>query len=155
MTDFLQVVLRLDNKLILIIPALHAIKQGIFEHTDLMCYSDPMYVTFNTVKCKALIRTSKGCIKGVITSCVYLQSLTREDQGLSFQHFGDIKIEEVTIKDCLDTSSNDGYGVKEGLCVESVDPVQDVEATVRAQGKEVVTCDGLSLSCLAHHEELR
>ena len=53
--------------------------------------------------------------------------------------FCDIEVEEVTIKHGLDTSSNDGNGVEEGLSVESVDPVENVETTVRAQCKEVVT----------------
>ncbi len=35
-----------------------------------------------------------------------------------------------------------------------VDPVEDVEPPVGAQGEEVVAGDGLRLSGLAHHEQL-
>jgi hypothetical protein len=35
-----------------------------------------------------------------------------------------------------------------------VDPVEDVEPPVGAQREEVVACDGLRLSGLAHHEQL-
>jgi len=38
--------------------------------------------------------------------------------------------------------------------VVAVDPVEDVESAVGAEGEEVVRSDGLSLSGLGHHEQL-
>ena len=35
-----------------------------------------------------------------------------------------------------------------------VDPVENVKSSVRSQGKEIVTGDGLCFSSLRHHEQL-
>lgn len=53
------------------------------------------------------------------------------------------------------TACHDSNKIEESLEVVSVDPVQEVETAVRAQSKQVVTCDGFSLTRLAHHEQLR
>ena len=41
------------------------------------------------------------------------------------------------------------------LKIVSVDPVENVEPPVRSQGKEIVGGDGLGLTGLLHHEQLR
>lgn len=61
-----------------------------------------------------------------------MSSLCRLYQGLSFQNFCDVQIEEVTVQDSLHTASYDGNEVIEPLKVESVDPVKDVQPTVGA-----------------------
>ena len=80
--------------------------------------------------------------------------LGRQLQLLPLQHLGDVQVEEVTVEDCLDTASNDGNHVIEGLSVVAVDPVENVEAAVGAEGKEVVAGDALSLPGFGHHEQL-
>ena len=65
-----------------------------------------------------------------------------------------LTVEEVAIQDCLDTTSHDGNHVVEGLGVVAVDPVENVEATVRAEGEEIVAGDALGLAGLGHHEQL-
>lgn len=54
----------------------------------------------------------------------------------------------------MNTSSHNGYQVKEAFEVVAVDPVEDVKATVGAQSEEVVRCDGFCLTSLADHEQL-
>jgi len=54
----------------------------------------------------------------------------------------------------LDAPGHDGDYVVESFGVVSVDPVDDVEGPVGAQGKQVVRGDGLCLAGLGDHEEL-
>ena len=75
-------------------------------------------------------------------------------QLLPLQHLGDVQVEEIAVQDCLDTASHDGDHVVEGFGVVAVDPVENVEAAVGAEGKEVVAGDALSLPSLGHHEQL-
>ena len=51
-------------------------------------------------------------------------------QLFSLEDFGDVKIEKVAVKNCLDASGDDGNDVVESLVVVSVDPVEDVKTTV-------------------------
>jgi len=73
----------------------------------------------------------------------------------NFHTFGDIEIEEITVKDSLDTSGNHGYQVEESLGVIAVDPVQYVQRSVTAESKEIVARNCLRLASLADHEQLR
>lgn len=75
-------------------------------------------------------------------------------QLLAFQHFGDIKIEEVTVEDSLDHAGHDGNHVKEALKVETPDPIEEIQSPVQAQTEQVVGRDRLGLARLADHEEL-
>ena len=75
-------------------------------------------------------------------------------QLLPLQHLGDVQVEEIAVEDCLDTAGHDGNHVVEGLGVVAVDPVENVEAAVGAEGKEVVAGDALGLPGLGHHEQL-
>ena len=68
---------------------------------------------------------------------------------------GDVEIEEVAIEHGLDATGHHGNQVKEALRIVAVDPVEDVKGSVDAQGKQVVAGDGLCLSSLADHEQLR
>ena len=68
--------------------------------------------------------------------------------------FCNVEIEEVAIKNSLYTSCYNCNQVKESLEVVAVDPVHDVQATVRAKSKQVVACYCLRLTGLADHEEL-
>ena len=73
---------------------------------------------------------------------------------LSLENLGDIKIEKVTVEDGLDAASDDSDDVVEALEVVAVDPVEDVQAAVGAEGEQVVAGDGLSLPSLGDHEQL-
>lgn len=68
--------------------------------------------------------------------------------------FCDVQVKEVAIQYGLDNTGHDGNQVEESLKVITVDPVDKVKGTVGTQGEQVVTCDGLCLSCLADHKEL-
>lgn len=67
---------------------------------------------------------------------------------------GNIQIEEITVQDGLHNSSHNSNEVKEAFKVVSVDPVQEVQPSVGAQGEQVVAGDGFRLACLADHEQL-
>lgn len=86
-----------------------------------------------------------------VSSCAFLR---RQAQLLSFQHFGDIKVEEVTVEDSLDHTGHNGNHIKEALKVVTPDPVEEIEGSIQAQAEQVVGGDGLSLAGLADHEEL-
>ena len=68
--------------------------------------------------------------------------------------FSDIQVEEVTVKSCLDTSSNNGDKVIEPFIVVSVDPVNNVQRTVGTQSKQVMAGDCLCLASLGDHKQL-
>lgn len=84
-----------------------------------------------------------------------LRLLRRQAQLLAFQHFSDIKVEEVTVEDGLHQTGHNGDHVKEAFEVETPDPVEEVEGPIHAQAEQVVGGDGLCLARLADHEELR
>lgn len=69
--------------------------------------------------------------------------------------FGDIKVEEVTVEDCLDHSRYNGNHVEEALKIETPDPIEEIEGSIQAQAEQVVGGDCLRLTGLANHEELR
>jgi len=73
---------------------------------------------------------------------------------LSLENFGDVEIEEIAIENSLDASGNDGDDVIETFAVVSEDPVEDVEATIGAESKQVVASNALGFSGLGHHKKL-
>ena len=73
---------------------------------------------------------------------------------LSLEIFGDVEIEEIAIENSLDASGNDGDDVIETFAVVSEDPVEDVEATIGAESKQVVASNALGFSGLGHHKKL-
>jgi len=77
-----------------------------------------------------------------------------ENNLLSCHHLSDVQIEEVTIEDGLDNSSNNCNDIIELLVIVSEDPVEDVESAVGTQSEEIVAGDGLCLPGLGDHEEL-
>ena len=83
-----------------------------------------------------------------------MRSLGGQLEFLALENLRDVQIEEIAVEDGLDTAGDDGDDVVESLEVVSVDPVEDVEATVGAESEEIVAGDGLSLAGLADHEEL-
>lgn len=62
--------------------------------------------------------------------------------------FRDVQVEEVAVKNGLDNTSHDGNPVLESFAVVAVDPVDDVQSTVGAQGKQVVRSDRFRFSSL-------
>ena len=83
-----------------------------------------------------------------------MRSLGGQLEFLALENLRDVQIEEIAVEDGLDTAGDDGDDVVESLEVVSVDPVEDVESSVGAESKEIVTGDGLRLAGLADHEEL-
>lgn len=75
--------------------------------------------------------------------------------GLSELTFGNVQIEEVAVQDGLDEASHNGNHVKEALEVETPDPVEEIEGSVQAQEEQIMGGDGLGLTSLADHKELR
>lgn len=73
---------------------------------------------------------------------------------LALQNLCNVQVEEITVENCLHASGNDGNDVVETLCVVPVDPVENVEGTVRSKGEQIVAGDRLGLPCLRHHKEL-
>jgi len=67
--------------------------------------------------------------------------LGRKLQFLAFENFSDVQVEKVAIKDGLNNTRNDGNPILEALGVVAVDPVKDVEETVRSERKQVVGSD--------------
>ena len=68
--------------------------------------------------------------------------------------FRDIEIEEITVEGSLNTTGNNGNPVIKVLHIESVDPIDYVEATIKTKGKQVVGGDGLSFTRLGDHVQL-
>jgi hypothetical protein len=71
------------------------------------------------------------------------------------QTFSDVQVEEIAVEHRLNNSSHDGDEVVVVLSPVAVDPVEQVETSVHAKGKEVVGGDAFRLSSLGHHEQLR
>lgn len=74
------------------------------------------------------------------------------DKSIGGLTFGDVQVEEITIQHGLHKSSHHSNDVKAALIVVSVDPVQYVEASIRAQGKQVMAGDRLRFSSLGDHK---
>ena len=49
--------------------------------------------------------------------------------------FGNVQVEEVTVKDRLDAAGDDGDQVEEPLEVVAIDPVEEVEGAVDSEGE--------------------
>lgn len=76
-------------------------------------------------------------------------------QLLSFQYFCYIQIEEVAVENSLHYPSNNSDHVEESLKVEAPYPIDEVKGSVESKEEQVVGGDGLGLTGLADHEELR
>lgn len=68
---------------------------------------------------------------------------------------GDVKIEEIAVKDGLHHPRHHGDLVEEAFRVIAPHPVCDVEGAVKAEEEQVVRGDGLRLPGFGDHEELR
>ena len=51
--------------------------------------------------------------------------------------FGDVEIEEVAVEDGLDATSNDSNQIEKAFEVEAVNPVEEIESTVRTYKREI------------------
>lgn len=72
----------------------------------------------------------------------------------AFQNFRNVEIEEIAIQNGLNDARDDSDDVVESLVIVSVDPVEDVESSVRSEGEEIVRSDGLSLAGFRDHKQL-
>lgn len=83
-------------------------------------------------------------------------ALHRELELLALHDLGVVDPEEVGVHDGLDDTSNNRNPVHlmAFLGNVSVDPVRDVQGSVKTQGSEIVGRDGLGLPCPLQHEEL-
>jgi hypothetical protein len=68
--------------------------------------------------------------------------------------FGDVEVEEVAVQHRLHNSCYDSNEVVVILSPVAVDPVEQIEGSVHAEGKQIVRGDALSLAGLGHHEKL-
>lgn len=82
-------------------------------------------------------------------------ALRRKLQLLPLEHLGDVEVEEVAVQDRLDGPGEDRNQVVVSLGVVSVDPVEQVQRTVRSEGKQVVAGDAFRLARFADQEQLR
>jgi len=73
---------------------------------------------------------------------------------LPLQHLSNVKIEEITVENGLNTTCYDGDDVIETLSVVPVHPVEDVEGSVGSKSEQIVAGDALRLPSLGHHEQL-
>lgn len=74
---------------------------------------------------------------------------------LALHNLRHVQVEEVTVEDGLDNTGHNSDDVIEAFEVEAINPVEDVETPVGAEGEEIVAGDRLCLPCLADHEQLR
>jgi len=81
--------------------------------------------------------------------------LSRQLELLALQDFGHVKIEEITVEDRLDNSGKDGNQIIVVLADVAINPIQNVQGSIRSERKQIVTCDRLSLASLGYHEQLR
>jgi len=75
-------------------------------------------------------------------------------QFLALQHFGNVKIEEITVQDRLNNSSKDRNEVVVRFVGVAVDPVKDVECSISPQRKQVMARDCFSFTGFRYHEQL-
>lgn len=68
--------------------------------------------------------------------------------------FRNVEVEEIAVEYRLHQTSHNGNEVEEPLKLVAPNPVEQVEGTVDSQSEEVMTCDGLCLTCFTDHEEL-
>lgn len=68
--------------------------------------------------------------------------------------FGNIQIEKVTIQHSLHYSSHNGNQIIMPFTPIAVNPIQNVQTSVRPQSKQVMRSDTLSLTSFAYHEQL-
>lgn len=67
-----------------------------------------------------------------------------------------VDVKEISIQNSLDDTCNDGDGVIEPRHLEeiSVDPIRDVQCSVRTKCKEVMSCDCFRFASSLKHKEL-
>jgi len=73
---------------------------------------------------------------------------------LPLENLCDVEIEKVAIENGLNTSGHNSDDIVERLSVVAIDPVENVETTVRAESEQIVAGNTLGLTSLGHHEQL-
>lgn len=82
-------------------------------------------------------------------------NLRRKLELLSLQHLGDVEVEEIAVQDRLDSSGEDRNQIVVSLGVVPVDPVENIQSTVRTQSEQVVTGNTFRFARFADEEQLR
>jgi len=73
----------------------------------------------------------------------------------SLDHSSDIEIEEIGIENGLNDTSDDGDRIEECLRVVAIDPVENIQRTIGAEGEKIMSSYRLRRACLGQQEELR
>ena len=77
------------------------------------------------------------------------------NDALAFLHRDQIVVQEVAVKTSLEGATENLSPAVEAINLPSVDPVEDVEESVEAEGCHVMRCDVLHNSNLIEHPDLR
>lgn len=66
-----------------------------------------------------------------------------------------VDIEEIRIQECLDYTCHNWIWLKAALCKITIQPIRDIEGTIHAQRKEIMSSYGVCFSSSLQHEKLR
>lgn len=83
-----------------------------------------------------------------------MESLCWKGELLALEDFSDVQVEEVTIEDGLDNTSNNSDQVEEAFKVISPDPVDQIQSTVATKSKQVVGGDSFRFTRFTDHKQL-
>lgn len=113
----------------------------------------------NSVKLKLFSKNSfcSGCFFCDLWFCcshlrLELLFLCWQLDFLAFDNFGNIEVEEVTVKNSLDGAGADCDEVVESFVVVSVHPVEQVKTSVHAQSEQIVAGDRFSFAGFTDHK---
>lgn len=81
-------------------------------------------------------------------------TLRRKLQLFALQHLGNVEVEEIAVQDRLDGSGEDRDQIVVSLGVVPVDPVEQIQGTVRTQREQVMAGNALRLARFADEEQL-
>lgn len=82
-------------------------------------------------------------------------TLRRKLQLFALQHLGDVEVEEIAVQDRLDGPGKDRNQIVVSLGVVPVDPVEQIQGTVRSQREQVMTGNTFRFARFADQEQLR
>jgi len=71
---------------------------------------------------------------------------------LSFEDLGDVKVKEVAVQNGLYTASHYCDDIIEVFCVVAVDPVDNVESSVRSKSKQIMRRDWFGFPGFGYHK---
>ena len=78
-----------------------------------------------------------------------------ETQGTENDVLGIVYPEKVGVKDCLDDAGDPGDRIDISLEKVSVQPIRDVERSIKTQREQIMRGDGFGFSGPLEHEQLR